>query len=538
MEIGRMRAHTLNLAPWGTLLQALTAEPPGRSLDELLEHVATAAREIVGCAASLLTVVGNRGAPQVTVSAGGPPARLIDAGPLAEVITADRAVRLSADDEPGPLPGGARSLLGVPVRLGGRCVGGLYLVDRAGERSFSDLDTQLAGFVAATAAALVRRDRLAAAYEQRQRWLTESADLTRSLLAGEHADPLQLVVQSVSGIADADLVAVMTAVPDTPTFRVIAAAGEVAHEVLGRVIQSENTEAPDVIAEGVPRVLTRLSARPRRAELAEIVGAESAILVPLTGPGIEQGMLAVVRRPTKPSFSTAEIEATTMFAAQMTLALQFAENRARRERVALLDERDRIARDLHDHVIQRLFAIGLTMQNVGAQSSDADAKRLLAAVDDLDETIAQIRSTIYRLTTPILSADSSIKLRVGRLIDELEEVLGTRPELDVRGAVDLSVPDELTDDSVAVVREALTNVARHAAATWASVRITADPDQLQIEILDNGRGIGTASRRSGLANLRARAERRAGRLTISDRAPSGTHLTWAVPLASGHTIES
>jgi signal transduction histidine kinase len=91
---------------------------------------------------------------------------------------------------------------------------------------------------------------------------------------------------------------------------------------------------------------------------------------------------------------------------------------------------------------------------------------------------------------------------------------------------------------VAVVREALTNVARHAAATWASVRITADPDQLQIEILDNGRGIGTASRRSGLANLRARAERRAGRLTISDRAPSGTHLTWAVPLASGHTIES
>lgn len=538
MEIGRMRAHTLNLAPWGTLLQALTAEPPGRSLDELLEHVATAAREIVGCAASLLTVVGNRGAPQVTVSAGGPPARLIDAGPLAEVITADRAVRLSADDEPGPLPGGARSLLGVPVRLGGRCVGGLYLVDRAGERSFSDLDTQLAGFVAATAAALVRRDRLAAAYEQRQRWLTESADLTRSLLAGEHADPLQLVVQSVRGIADADLVAVMTAVPDTPTFRVIAAAGEVAHEVLGRVIQSENTEAPDVIAEGVPRVLTRLSARPRRAELAEIVGAESAILVPLTGPGIEQGMLAVVRRPTKPSFSTAEIEATTMFAAQMTLALQFAENRARRERVALLDERDRIARDLHDHVIQRLFAIGLTMQNVGAQSSDADAKRLLAAVDDLDETIAQIRSTIYRLTTPILSADSSIKLRVGRLIDELEEVLGTRPELDVRGAVDLSVPDELTDDSVAVVREALTNVARHAAATWASVRITADPDQLQIEILDNGRGIGTASRRSGLANLRARAERRAGRLTISDRAPSGTHLTWAVPLASGHTIES
>jgi signal transduction histidine kinase len=293
-----------------------------------------------------------------------------------------------------------------------------------------------------------------------------------------------------------------------------------------------------VIAEGVPRVLTRLSARPRRAELAEIVGAESAILVPLTGPGIEQGMLAVVRRPTKPSFSTAEIEATTMFAAQMTLALQFAENRARRERVALLDERDRIARDLHDHVIQRLFAIGLTMQNVGAQSSDADAKRLLAAVDDLDETIAQIRSTIYRLTTPILSADSSIKLRVGRLIDELEEVLGTRPELDVRGAVDLSVPDELTDDSVAVVREALTNVARHADATWASVRITADPEQLQIEILDNGRGIGTASRRSGLANLRARAERRAGRLTISDRAPSGTHLTWAVPLASGHTIES
>jgi signal transduction histidine kinase len=369
---------------------------------------------------------------------------------------------------------------------------------------------------------------LAADYEERQRWLAESAELTRRLLAGEPGDPLQLVVERVVAVAAAQSAFVLTQRADGRSYAVVAAAGAGAERLIGRTVAAEHTDAAEVIAAGVPRVVNNLSAREPRPELAEAIGVESAILVPLTTPGADQGMLAVVRGPDRPPFSAAAVEATTLFAGQMTLALQLAETRAHRERAALLDERDRIARDLHDHVIQRLFAIGLTLQALGSQFSGEPGTRLLDAVDDIDETIGQIRSSIYRLTAPLV--ESSVGRRVVALIDELVPVLGRRPELDMRGPVDLRVPDELTDDVVAVLREALTNVARHAGAKSVAVALSASPTDLVVEVVDDGRGIGATARRSGLANLRARAERRGGTLAVSRAEPCGTVLRWSVPL--------
>jgi signal transduction histidine kinase len=240
-------------------------------------------------------------------------------------------------------------------------------------------------------------------------------------------------------------------------------------------------------------------------------------------------MLAVFRTRYRPSFTDSDVTMTTMFAGQMALALELAEHRAHRERLALLDERDRIARDLHDHVIQRLFAIGLAVQSTSAIVDGVAAKRLLASVDDIDDTIGQIRATIYRLTGPILSSYASVRSQADRLIDELEPVLGFRADLDVRGPVDFGVDEEIVEDFVAVVREALSNVARHAHATNASVGVTVTPTVMTVQVCDNGRGMGSIDRRSGLANLRARAERRGGTLTVASSS-AGTTLVWSIPV--------
>jgi signal transduction histidine kinase len=219
-----------------------------------------------------------------------------------------------------------------------------------------------------------------------------------------------------------------------------------------------------------------------------------------------------------------------MFAGQVALALELADSQARRDQLALIDERDRIARDLHDHVIQRLFAIGLALQNASADLPGQVGERLRAGVDDLDETIKQIRATIYRLTGPIVASRTSLRSRAAQLIEDVEPVLGFRPSLKLEGAIDFGISEDVAHDCIAVLREALSNVARHAHATATDVTIAADAEAITLEVSDDGRGMGETKRRSGLANLRARAELRAGSLTVDGRAGGGTRLVWTIPM--------
>jgi signal transduction histidine kinase len=188
---------------------------------------------------------------------------------------------------------------------------------------------------------------------------------------------------------------------------------------------------------------------------------------------------------------------------------------------------------LHDHVIQRLFAIGLTLQSAATQAELRSTNRLQDSVAGIDETISQIRATIYRLTGPLTSAENSIRTRAARLVEDMTVVLGFRAELDVRGPVDFGVEDDVTDDCIAVLREALTNVGKHASASRVDVAISASTSELTLEVTDDGCGIGAVSRRSGLANLRTRAERRHGRLIVASGTSRGTRLTWSVPIGAG-----
>jgi signal transduction histidine kinase len=226
----------------------------------------------------------------------------------------------------------------------------------------------------------------------------------------------------------------------------------------------------------------------------------------------------------------------TTFANHAALALELADARDDQQRVVLLEDRERIARDLHDHVIQRLFASGLTVESVAAGlGGDPRGRRLAEIVEDIDGTIRQIRTSIFQLRGPLSNRTGTVRRQVLGVVAEVTPVLGFDPRVTFAGPVDIAVPEALVADVVAVVRETLTNVGRHAQARSAGVDVRATATTLEIVVTDDGRGIGAQARRSGLANLRARARGHGGDLEI---APSpgatgteGTCLRWTVRLA-------
>jgi signal transduction histidine kinase len=229
----------------------------------------------------------------------------------------------------------------------------------------------------------------------------------------------------------------------------------------------------------------------------------------------------------------------TTFANHATLALELADGRADQQRVALLEDRDRIARDLHDHVIQRLFASGLSVQSIASSlGSDPRGLRLAQIVSDIDDTISQIRTSIFELRGPLGPETGTARSQLLAVVAEVSPLLGFDPQVRFGGPIDSVVPDELVLDLTAVLREALTNVARHARATRVELEITATAGEVTLSVVDNGIGLGDTSRRSGLANLSGRAEQRGGSLVLAaatppDRSPlikKGTRLQWTVPI--------
>jgi signal transduction histidine kinase len=218
------------------------------------------------------------------------------------------------------------------------------------------------------------------------------------------------------------------------------------------------------------------------------------------------------------------------FANQAALAIELAEARAEQQRAVMLDERERIAADLHDHVIQRLFAAGLSLQSTaGTLRAGEAADRILATVDDLDATIRQIRTSIFQLQQLPQTRAPGLRARLLDVATDLTPVLGFEPAVRFSGVID-AVADDVGEDVLAVVRESLSNVARHARSASAEVDVTATADRLTIEVGDDGVGLGSTDRRSGLDNLRRRADRRGGTFAVAPREPTGTRLSWSVPL--------
>ncbi|MDT4947527.1 MAG: hypothetical protein QOJ37_122 [Pseudonocardiales bacterium] len=517
------------------LLDASLVDAPSRALPEILHDTVRAASEIVGCRYAAITVLTAGGGVEHFVPFG-----VEDSGiertsahetVLGTVVEQARTVRVpDVDPRASERSAGrplVRSLLGVPIMLRGRSAGGLYLSQPTDRADFTEQDERTAEVIATAAANFIEKARTAAANQSRDRWLTGAAELARDLVSGVHAMPLRLVTERVADIADADFVSILQ--PAADLFVVSAASGDFAAKWDGLVLPSTTGRLTSVLATGKPMNIEHLDELALPAEVRDEVDIDPVILVPLTGTAPGHGVLCIGRRTGRRAFTAAETGMATMFAGQVALALELAASLARRDQLALVEERDRIARDLHDHVIQRLFAIGLTMENAATKLTGTPADRVRASVDEIDETIKQIRTTIYQLTGPIVSPHTSLRTQAIRLFDDLEVALDFRPDLAVDGPVDFGVNEDVVDDCLAVLREALTNVARHAHATRAEVVITVNTTLVQLDVRDNGCGIGAAGRRSGLANLRARAERRHGSLTVQANGAHGTWLRWSIP---------
>jgi signal transduction histidine kinase len=206
------------------------------------------------------------------------------------------------------------------------------------------------------------------------------------------------------------------------------------------------------------------------------------------------------------------------------------EVRLTRQRMELLEDRSRIARDLHDHVIQRLFATGLNLQATAAGADSVTAGKIMDQIREIDGAIAQIRQSIFAIRRDAESTSASLRARILEIVDRTGDQLPNKPRVTFLGPVDLMADAGLTDDVSAAITESLANVARHARATHVQITVSAIAGRVTIEVVDDGVGPGKTPRLSGLANLRDRAEARGGTFEIAQAAGGGTRVTWSIPV--------
>jgi signal transduction histidine kinase len=460
-------------------------------------------------------------------------------GLLGELIAQPRPLRIAdmaAHPSSAGFPGGhpvMRSFLGVPVWIRGEVFGNLYLTDKRGS-PFDQEDESLVVALASAAALAVENARLRAESRRQQQWQRATAEVTQRLLSGEEPrDVLALVTQHALEISGADVV--LLTLPSAAGDHLIVdqAIGYGAETALGVSVPVGTSLSGIVMASGQATTVDNFNADERIADVTKSrIRLGPAVAVPLGLAGEVRGVMTVARRAGAQPISPAAMEMVTTFAAQAGIGLKLAEHRRDAQRIAVLADRDRIARDLHDLVIQRLFATGMSLQGATPLASDPEvADRIRRAVDELDDTIRDIRSAIYTLQSRDEAEQPGLRARIVAVAEEMTAALGFAPSLRIDGALDSRVPAEIAEDMLVAVREALSNVARHARASLVEVTFDVGCDLLVV-VQDDGGGIRTASRWSGLANLTDRAEELGGSLSVAPAAGGGTRLEWRVPLAS------
>lgn len=428
------------------------------------------------------------------------------------------------------------SFLGAPVRVRDQVFGNLYLTNKKSGAEFDSDDEAVLRTLAAAAGVAIDNARLYDDAHRRQRWLAASNELTRSLLSGsEPASVLESFTATVREMAGADLVTLAVPVGAKGELVIEAASGSLAEEVRGLLLPA-TTLAAKVYASGETIISEAVSADPRaEGGSASVVELGPAFFVPLGTREHVRGVLQVANVPGGALFTDAVIDMVTGFGNQAALALDVAEHRRDTERMVVLNDRDRIARDLHDLVIQRLFAGALSLQSTLGRVSDRPqvSERIQRVVNDLDDTIKIIRSTIYGLReNDQTRRGSGLRAQLVTATERATESLGFTPALRMTGLLDTAVSAEQAEQLLAVLGEALSNAARHAHATSVDVGVEVTDSALRLHVADNGRGIDPeVTRRSGLANLRKRAEELGGTFSLSANPPSGTVVEWVVPLS-------
>ena len=400
------------------------------------------------------------------------------------------------------------SFLGVPVRIRGTVFGNLYLTEKAGGGSFTEQDELLVEALARAAGFVIENARAYGLSERRRQWLEASAEL---------AEALQPPIQVERGLRR--ITASARSVSGARAAAVLSAAGE-------RTVASEPHDEPVTAAldELAPLVAEfGTGSEPVSSTAAGLV----AVVIPLRAHLAPAGALVALFDGGPQDAEERELLAS--FADQAALALDRAQAVSDREELAVISDRERIARDLHDVVIQRLFATGLQLQGVAMMASGQPdvAERLEAAVSDLDGTIKAIRGTIFELQN---RQATSLRAEVRALVREYVPVLGFSPTVRTSGPVDTAVPTKVAEQLLPVLREAVSNVARHALAGSADVDVSVSDTEVRLVVSDDGTGLADNRSESGLRNARRRAADLGGSLALAPNPAGGTILTWRVPI--------
>jgi signal transduction histidine kinase len=417
------------------------------------------------------------------------------------------------------------TFLGAPIRIRDEVFGNLYMAEKQGSDAFTDEDEAILVALAAAAGVTIENARLFDAGQRQRDWSDTVAEITQVLLEREDEDAaLALMARRVVALSRASA-AMVAIVDDAGLLRVRADT-----RTDGRPRPAGTTpvlESPiwaEVVAAKQPILFAPVEESGPSSWRQDVVsvlgpaGDGATAVLPLPPGRADVGILVVVWD-----------EAAEGLPRESMPSLALLAGRAQRDRavMALLDDRDRIARDMHDHVIQRLFATGLSLQSAGRLATHpAVQPRIEDAVDDIDAAIKEIRQAIYQLHRPLRPAETSERLRT--LSRSVDEALGFAPHLDVVGPVDDLAP-VVAADLLAVVREGLANAAKHAAATRVDVRIRVDDASLGVTICDDGRGFDPDQARGGLVNLSERATSRGGTFEIRPETPHGTLLQWTIP---------
>ncbi|WP_148616349.1 GAF domain-containing protein [Nocardioides rubriscoriae] len=424
------------------------------------------------------------------------------------------------------------SFLGVPVRIRDQVFGNLYLTEKSGGVDFTEQDENIVVALAAAAGVVIENARLYEQTARREHWLAATAEITRLMASsGPGLEALQAVADLSREVAGADVSwIVVGSCPEDLALKVVS--GAPADPVAMRSIDLANSLAGAVVGTGRAMSVEDLAADPRALDLAPVLGwprMGPAIVVPLGSAGAVEGVLALAWHPEHVErYRTVDLALPTSFAEQAALALQVARARDDQGRLAVFEDRDRIGRDLHDLVIQRLFAVGLGLQSAARLSGDpAVSHKIEQAVDDLDGTIKDIRRSIFALGSIEASAD--IQAEVTRLVERARATLKFRPSLRFEGPARTLLGERLAPDLLAVLAEALSNAGRHAAASSVDVVLAVRDGDIVLVVDDDGVGLPDDPRESGVANMRNRAAIHGGSFVLESRAEGGTHLCWRVP---------
>lgn len=527
------------------LLAAVVSITEELTLEALLERVVKSAQELVGAQYAALGVLGPGGTELSHFLTAGMDSETVNKighyptghGVLGLLIREPHPLRLhdlgAHEDSRGfpaehPL---MRTFLGVPIRVRDEVFGNLYLTEKAGGEDFTAEDEDLAVGLAAAAGVAIENARLFADIARRQEWRQASIDLAGKLLdLDDLSTGSAVIAESTLALSDSAFVAIArqrgvgtghewrAAVgPAAQAFGEVARAGAlvVASKVslTGKALA---LSAPDVFGPGTP--------------------LGPVIVVPCGGPGQIHGAVVMARRQGEPDYAKVDLEMAPSFCAYASLALEVARQHRQREELLVFTDRDRIARDLHDVVIQRLFAAGLSLQGLRrfvqrGPEGDRAAEKIDSITAELDETIAALRSTIYSLNEA--KNGDSLSSRLVRVVQEGTEEIPTTPRVELLGPIDTAVSAALGDQALAVLTEGVSNVARHAHADslWVTARV--GDGEFELVVADDGLGLGDSSRRSGLKNVQERAVALGGSFELGPADDGGTRLRWAVPLRMG-----